>query len=480
MAVVLSAASAHLAVRSFVTVIRHAFLAGCCLLPAVVFSQPALPKLALETYPPAAREAIARAHRVAAAKPTDADAVGTLGRWLQAWEQWEWAHQAYTRAQALAPRAFEWLYLDAVVLQRLARHAEAVTRLERAVTVNGAYLPARMKLAEAMFEAGDMHRSVKVFESLASEPSAEPAARVGLGRIAAAQGEHDLAIKHFERAISLFPELGAAHYGLARSYRAIGRKDEAARALNQHTRYGPRWPRLDDPVLESVTVLREDARAILKRGVAFAEAGEIDKAIAEHEAALARDPSLVNAHANLLSLYGRVKNWAKAEEHYRAALAAGFAPADLHYDYGIVAGMQEKWPEAEHAYRQAIAVNPLHAHARNNLGQILERRRDVEAAAAEYRHAIEAQPSFRLARFNLGRMLLALKRPDEACAEFEKLQRPRDAETPRYLFALATAHVMAGRKSEGVEIAADAQRLAMEYGQAELAAAIARELAAIK
>src|SRR5438874_3347654 len=37
-----------------------------------------------------------------------------------------------------------------------------------------------------------------------------------------------------------------------------------------------------------------------------------------HEAALAQSPSLAEAHANLISLYGRAHNWTKAEEHYRA------------------------------------------------------------------------------------------------------------------------------------------------------------------
>ena len=48
---------------------------------------PALPGLALDAYPPAARDAIARAHAAAAARPSDADAAGTLGRVLHAWEQ---------------------------------------------------------------------------------------------------------------------------------------------------------------------------------------------------------------------------------------------------------------------------------------------------------------------------------------------------------------------------------------------------------
>ena len=81
---------------------------------------------------------------------------------------------------------------------------------------------------------------------------------------------------------------------------------------------------------------------------------------------------------------------------------------------------------------------------------------------------------------NLGRMLIALGRTDEAITELEKLTEPRDAEAPRYLFALATAHVRAGHREEGIKWATDAKQLATAQGQAELAAAIERELARLR
>ena len=441
---------------------------------------PRLPAVALETFPAAARDVIATAYREAAARPADAAAVGALGRALQAWEQWDAAHQAYAAAQSIAPRAFEWQYLDGVVLQRLARHEEAAARLKAAVTLQRDYLPARVKLAESLLDAGALGESRTLFQALANEPDAAAAAEVGLGRIAAAEARHEDAVRHFERALAAYPELGAAHYAIARSYRALGRTDEAARALQKHAQFGARWPRLPDPVLDAVAAVREDPRAMLQRGVALGERGELPAAIAAHEAALARDRSFVQAHINLISLYGRTRDWAKAEEHYRAYDRLGARSADAEYDYGVVLGLQARWDDAAAAYRRAIVLNPLHAQARNNLGQTLEQRRDFAAAAAEYRQAVEAQPSFRLARFNLGRMLLALGQSQEALVELDKLQQPRDAEAPRYLFALSVAHVRVGKTDEGLKFALEARTLAESFGQAELVASIDRELARLK
>jgi len=454
----------------------------CCCAIVVSLAQqlPPLPRLALDSYPAPTREALSGVYKQATARPDEAAAVGALARALQAWEQWGTAHEVYSRAAALAPQAFEWLYLDAVVLQRLARHAEAASQLERALRLNADYLPARVKLAESLLDAGNIDESRRLFEALAREPASEPAAHLGLGRIAAARGDHAAAVSHLERAVQLFPEWGAAQYALALSYRALGRRDEAQRALERHARYGPRWPGLDDPVLAGVMALRDDAQTSLERGLKLAEAGDLNGAIAAHEQALARDPSIAQAHANLISLYGRVRNWAKAEEHYRAVVALGFNLADAHYDYGVLLGMQDQWEAAAAAYRQAVAIDPHHSRAWNNLGQALERQRQIEAAADAYRQSIASEPTFRLARFNLGRMLIALGRNQQAIEELEKLAEPRDSEAPRYLFALATAHVRAGHKDEGIKWATEARNLALEHGQRELAAAIERDLAALK
>jgi tetratricopeptide (TPR) repeat protein len=441
---------------------------------------PPLPRLALDSFPPETRAILTRSYQAATARPTDAEAVGALARMLHAWNQWGAAHEAYERAQALAPRAFEWQYLDGLALQRLARHADAATRFEAALERSPDSLPAKVNLAESLLESGNLDRAKPLFEALRREPAAEPAAELGLGRIAAAGGDDQATVTHLERAVALFPEWGAAYYALARAYRALGRSDDAQRALERNRQYGARWPALDDPVFATVTSLRNDAETELQRGLKLAETGDLAGAIAAHEAALARDPSIVRVHVNLISLYGRVGEWAKAEQHYRAAVALGFNLDEAHYDYGVLLGLQEKWALAADAYRQAIAVNPRHAEAHNNLGQILERERRFDEAAAAYRQAVESQPAYRLARFNLGRMLIALDRAGEAIVQLEQLTQPRDAEAPRYLFALATAHVRAGHRDEGIKWATDARQLALEHGQHELAAAIDRELARLK
>jgi tetratricopeptide (TPR) repeat protein len=443
-------------------------------------SPPALPDLALERFPESARASVSRAFDDAKAHPGDAEIVGRLGRVLHAWDQYESADAAYARAASLAPNAFEWPYLDAVVLQRLARHGEAAARLKQALKISPDYKPAIVKLADALFDGGDLTESRRLYEALAKDPATEPLGQFGLGRIAAIEKRHDQAIERLQQAVARFPEWGSAYYALALSYRALGRREEAERALEQHAEYGARWPTLEDPILAKISGIRDDPRALLVRGIRQAELGDLPAAITTHEAALAGDPSLLQAHMNLISLYGRAGRYAEGEQQYSEAVKLGGDTADMHYDFGVLLSLQQKWEQAGAAYEKAIAANPSHARARNNLGESFERRRMVERALDAYRSAVEVRPDFRLARFNVGRMLLALGQPSEAVKELEKIAEPRDQEAPRYLFGLSVAYLRAGRKEDAIKWANDAKALAIQYGQKDLAAAIERDLALLK
>lgn len=443
-------------------------------------SLPPLPALPGGSYPSEAGLQIGNAAEDARAHPEDPRSVGTLAMTLHAWEQWDAARTAYARAAALAPAAFEWWYLQGIVLQRLARPAEAASSFEHVVALAPDYVPARLKLAEALLEAGDIDASARAYAAIADQADAAPAVALGLGRLAALAGRHEEAAAHFRRAIALYPRFGAAYYGLALSERALGHRDQALAALDKHRELGAEWPAIEDPVTARVLTLKDDPRDNLRRGLALAREGDVAGAIDVLEAAIARRPSLAQERANLITLYGRQGNWTKAEEHYRVLLSLGFNSDEAHYNYGVLLGMQQRWDEAAAAFKAAIAANPDHALARNNLGQLLEREGRAAEAAVEYRRAVESRPSFRLARFNMARLLVAERRFDAAISEMERILEPQDEETPRYLFGLAVAHVHAGHRERGLAIAGDALRLAQDYKQQDLASAIAVEIAKLK
>ena len=335
-----------------------------------------------------------------------------------------------------------------VVLQRLARPADAAARLEEALD-DLARLPAGASEAgRGAPRAGESRREPAAVRRADRDPARAPAAAVRArthrrGPGAARRGRRAPPARR--RALSRVRRRALRAGALLSRART---PDEAQAALAQHAEFGARWPAVDDPGAGDASTRCATIRArCCSAGVKLADAGDSTAAIAAHEAALARDPSLAQAHANLISLYGRTRNWAKAEEHYRAVVALGVNVADAHYDYGVLLGLQEQvGARGGRLPPGARAQSAARAGAQQS-------RPDARAPApvrgrgrANTAQALESQPTLRARALQLGRMLIALARPDEAIAELQKLTEPRDAEAPRYLFALAAAHVRAGQQ----------------------------------
>ncbi len=374
------------------------------------YNAPALPTLAFDRFPAEARGAIETAWREAADAAANAKdgaaAAGRLAMVLQSWEQWTTALTAYQRAQALAPETFDWWYLAGIVETRIGRPADAARSFEHAIALTPTYVPARLKLAEALFDAGNLAGSARAYDTLAREATSAaagagkspgagataggtseaggagaaaaaapaPAVQYGLGRIKAAQGDSAAAVRYFEEACRLFPEFGAAHYALALAYRGLGRVEEAQREIALHQRYTNAWPGVDDPVAARIAPLRDDARAHMERGIAAWKAGKLDEAIKEHEEAVRLQPALAQAHANLIVLYGHKKNSASAEAHYRTVVTLNSNLGEAHYNYGVLLMDLRRQDDAIDTFKKALTVNPHNAPAHVNLGLLLEMR----------------------------------------------------------------------------------------------------------
>jgi len=437
-----------------------------------------LPPIAVETYPAVSRQPISQALTEAQAHPDDPARLGHLAMVLHSWEQYETAAGVYSRARALE-RRYDWFYLGGLAETRRANHAAAARLLAAAVQMSPGSIPARLALADALFESGDVAGAAREYSSLTNGPGA-PHAHYGLGRSLAAKGEKEAALREIEAAVQLFPEFGAAWYAEAMVLRGLGRSAEARVAVERAQQFGPAWPSVDDPVVARMRALRDDAGPHMKRALSLQKQGDVAGAIAEYEAASGADPQLVSARVNLIALYGRQQSWERAESHYRAIEQIGPVPAEAHYNFGLCLAAQRKSAEAAEVFRMALAVNPEHAGALSSLGQLAELEGRVDQAEASYRSAAAAAPNDPQYRFNVGRMLIAQGQFMEAIAQLDPLKSVEHPDRPKFLFGLATAYVLAGRREEGQRYAIQARDLARERGQRELADSIDRDLAKLK
>lgn len=437
---------------------------------------PELPQLITGKFQPAIRDQVEKARAEAQANPNDAAANGKLGMVLQAYEQYRAAEACYQRARALEPGEFRWVYYLGTVQAAMGKNARAAETLREALRLDAEYLPARMKLAEVLLGLGELRESREIYEKVARKYPDFAQAHYGLGRLRSAQGEFAPAVEHYRRACELAPHFGAAHYALALAYQKLGESARAQEHIALYQKHQTSAPPAQDTLLDAVKALNAGALHHLKKGLGLEAAGQMELAIAEHERALEINPNLVQAHVNLVTLYGKLGRAEQAEKHYRATVELNPNLSESHYNFGVFLHSQGRYRDAAAAFGKALEISPDYAEAHNNLAYILEREGRLEEAIEHYRAAIANKPNYRLAHFHLGRLLLHKSRNAEAIRHFLQTLTPQDESTPGYMYGLGAAYARSGNRQSALHYIREARARAASLGQTQLLASIERDL----
>jgi len=441
---------------------------------------PELPRITLDNFSPGIRQQIDEAYSSARTHAEDAGASGKLGMVLQTYGLLQEAAICYQRAARLDPNSFQWAYYLGAVEADQGRCDTATSTLRLALRTDPDYVPVKLRLASCLLASADWDGSEKLFAEVVDQQPDNPDAYYGLGRVRAARRDFLGASEAYRKATELFPEFGAAHYALALTYRALSQAEQADEQLRLYEKNKTGVPPTGDSLMAEVRALNHSATYQMQYGTELEKQGKLEESAAAHEKALEIDPSLVQAHINLIELYGRLGQFEKAEQHYRAAVQIDPGSAESYYNYGVLVLSVGKYSQAEEAFRKSIEINPFHASAHNNLGYLLERQSNFAAAEAEYRKAIENKPNNRQAHFNLGRVLVNRKKYQEAIQELEKTIEPEDEDTPRYLYALGAAYARAGDRQNALRYIHQARDGASALGQFALLASIDRDLHALE
>lgn len=168
---------------------------------------------------------------------------------------------------------------------------------------------------------------------------------------------------------------------------------------------------------------KEQFKSGLDLALAYSEAGELDMAIKEYQAALALDPASYDAMLGLGSAYRRAKLFPEALALYRKIIAENpsYAAAyanlgNLHLEQGEIEAAVAAYEKfAAHSDDKAtVAQNFLNAGFRHGAAG------NHEKALALYYRALEVTPDNPLAYTDIGWSLLKLGKREEAVAAFEK------------------------------------------------------------
>lgn len=226
--------------------------------------------------------------------------------------------------------------------------------------------------------------------------------------------------------------------------------------------------------------VRDEASQHLKRGAALEREGKLLESIAAHEQALKLDPGFVQALVNLISLYGRTGQFARAQQAFRNAADINPDIPELHYNFGVLLTQQERMIEAASEFQTCLQLNPYYAEAHFNYAAIIESQGKLDDAAKHFRKAIENKSDFAAAYFHLGRILVNQDKLPEAITQFQQSLTPESEDTPRHWYALGATYIRAGDRAKGIQALREALKRATAMNQSQLVSSLERDLKSLE
>jgi predicted O-linked N-acetylglucosamine transferase (SPINDLY family) len=266
----------------------------------------------------------------------------------------------------------------------------------------------KLDQAIALHERGQLGQAEALYrEILRAEPGHFDALHL-LGIAAGQQGQTQVAIDLFDRALAINPNDAATHYDRGNALLALRRYADALASCERALAIEPGL-----------------AEALHNRGIALQALGRPVEALASFERALVVRPDYAEALNNRGNALLDFKRPAEALDSYQRAL-------EIQPDYGDALNGQcaalialGRPDEALASNDRALAIRPHDAGILNNRGVALQNMGRVEDALEVFRQALAIRPDYAEALNSEASCLVSLNRPDEALASYAHALRIR-------------------------------------------------------
>ncbi len=361
---------------------------------------------------PQVREKLQLTLQQVVADADDAGAWGRYGMILDAHGFAQEAEDAYRQAHRLDPKERRWPYYLAILLQA-AHPQDAVPFFEVALAADANYAPMRIRFARTLEQLGRDDDAWAQYTRAVEIDPRNPFGHSGLGQIALARGQLDVAVGELERAVALDADNGSALSTLAKAYHRRG-DSERARETAERARSFAKATYLPDPLHFEVESEGVRLGSYLGRSQAYRNAGRLQDALTELHRALRIAPDDAHVNAALGSLYGKLGDYRSSADFAGRALElmpnipnVRAMRATALYELG-------RYGEADRESRRVLDSNEADPDMRYIQGLLLIRRNEFDAALRHLRRAVEIAPGRVGAQLALARTLDRIGRPDAA------------------------------------------------------------------
>ena len=217
------------------------------------------------------------------------------------------------------------------------------------------------------------------------------------------QGRIDEALRRYDAAIRLAPNLARAHLNRGNILSLMGDTERALEAYATALAHSPSY-----------------AAAHYNTGNACARQGRHEAALAAYQRAIALKPDFAAAELGLGSVLQTLGQLDGAMASCRRALAINPDYVEAHCNLGNALKGLGQFADAATSYRRALEINPDYVEAHCNLGNALQELGEFGGAAASYRQALKIEPDAEVTPYNLGNSLRDLGEVDDAVTSYRR------------------------------------------------------------
>jgi tetratricopeptide (TPR) repeat protein len=187
----------------------------------------------------------------------------------------------------------------------------------------------------------------------ANYPGTLPNCWNNLGILAAREGNYDLAIDNFQRALRIDPQHSIALQNLGSAYRQ--KKD---------------WPQAKTALERALALNPDDAEANYTLGMVYAQQSDTGRAYDYLQKAIALRPAYPEALNNLGILYLRTRRPSEAVQTFEQAIRVAPDYDQPYLNLARVCAIEGDREKAKAVLRQLLQQHPDHAQAKEDLAQL--------------------------------------------------------------------------------------------------------------
>lgn len=381
--------------------------------------------------------------------PPDVSALGEAARLYLANGFLKEAETALRGAIRYEPRNPRWTHHLARLLAGYGQLEDAVPLWRSTASLAPEYLPAQLKLGDALLKTNQPEEALRVFDAVLTRDPNNAYALVGLARIDVDSGRWSAARRRLEAATRAAPGFSAAHSQLAMVAERLGDLTTAQIEREQGTALG-RYKDVPDPWTDELTADCYDVYRLQVIAATISATKGGAAALPPLERALALAPSDARTVRQIGRVYLDLKDYDRARATLLRAVEMDGTEPGPYLDLVEIYRVQNDVASAISLLNAGVMRCSESAGLHYELGLALVGAGRVEEALPHFEEARRREPSNLAAYEDLSRALLRLNRAPQA-EEVLRAALARNDQAGPLLLLMARCQIALGQQAQAEE-----------------------------